>query len=65
MGQDIENIDTYETRRKVNITQCRQIYEVIDEAYIIDYNIFPDDFIRECKNNSNKPQYLSSDVKKT
>ena len=29
MGQDIENIDTYETRTKVNITQWRPIYEVI------------------------------------
>ena len=46
MGQDIENIDTYETRKKVNITQWRPIYEVIDEAYIKESNNFPDDFIR-------------------
>ena len=63
MSQDIENIDTYETRTKVNITQWRPIYEVIDEAYIKESNILPDDFIRECKNNSNKPQFISSDVK--
>ena len=47
MIQDIENIDTYETRATVNITQWRPIYEVIDEAYIKECNIFPDDFIRE------------------
>ena len=29
MSQDIETIDKYENRRKVNITQWRSIYEVI------------------------------------
>ena len=41
----IENIGTYETRTKVNTTKWRPIYEVIDEAYIKDSKIFPDDFI--------------------
>ena len=63
MGQDIEIIHTYETRTKVNITQWRPIYEVIDEAYTKQSNIFPDDFIRECKNNSNEPQFISNEVK--
>ena len=53
MSQDINNIDTYETRKKVNTTKWRPIYEVIDEAYIKDSKVFPEDFIRECKNNSN------------
>ena len=43
MSQDIETIDTYETRTKDNITQWRPIYEVIDAAYIKESNIFPDD----------------------
>ena len=34
MSKDIENIETYETRTKVNTTKWRPIYEVIDEAYI-------------------------------
>ena len=38
------------------------MYEVIDEAYIKEYNIFPEDFIRECKNNSNEAQFIPSDV---
>ena len=50
MTQDIETIDTYENRTKVNITQRRPIYEVIDEAYIKESNILPDYFIKECKN---------------
>ena len=53
MSQDIETIDTYETRTKVIITQWRPIYEVIDEAYIKESNNFSGDFIRECKMNSN------------
>ena len=63
MGQYIENIDTYETRKKVKTTKWRPIYEVIDEAYIKESDILPDKFIRECKNNSNEPQFISSDVK--
>ena len=39
MSKDIENIDTYETRTKVNTTKWRPIYEVIDEAYIKDSKI--------------------------
>ena len=46
MSKDIENIDTYETRTKVNTTKWRSIYEVIDEAYFIGSKIFPGDFIR-------------------
>ena len=46
MSQDIETTDTYGNRTKVNITQWRPIYEVIDEAYIKESNIFPDDFIK-------------------
>ena len=30
----------------------RPIHEVIDKAYIKGSKIFPDDFIKECKNNS-------------
>ena len=48
MNQYIKTIDKDENRGIVNITQWRPIYEVIDEAYIKYYNIFPDDIIREC-----------------
>ena len=47
--QDINNMDTYETITKVNTTKWSPIYEVIDEAYIEESNIFPEDFIRECR----------------
>ena len=49
MNQDIETIHKYENRTLVQKTKWRPIYEVIDEDYIKDSNIFPDDFIRERK----------------
>ena len=64
MIQYIKNIDTYETRTKVNTTKWRPIYEVKDEAYIEESKIFPDDFIRDCKNNSNEARDIPRDVKK-
>ena len=58
MNEDIETIDKYENRRIVNKIQWRPIYEVIDEAYIKDSKIFPDDIIRECKKKPNEPQCI-------
>ena len=63
MSKDIKNIDTYETRTKVDTKKCRPIYEVIYEAYIKDSKNFPDNFIRDCKNNSNKARDIPRDVK--
>ena len=40
MRKDIENIDTYETIKKVSTTKWRPIYEVIDEVYIEYSKIF-------------------------
>ena len=62
-SQDIKNIDTYETRKKVNTKKWRPIYEVIDESYIEESKIFHDDFIRDCKNNPNEAQFISDEVK--
>ena len=39
MRKDIENIDNFETRTKVNTTKWRPICEVIYEAYIKDFKI--------------------------
>ena len=44
-SQDINNIDNYWTRTKVNTKKWRPIYEVIDEAYINESNIFPELFL--------------------
>ena len=63
MSQDTKNIDTYETRTKVNTTKWRPIYEVIDEVYIKDSKTPPEDFIRDCRNNSNKARDIPRDVK--
>ena len=49
MSQDIENIDTYENIAKVNIIQWIPIYEVIDEAYTKESNIFTGDLSENVK----------------
>ena len=59
MSIDIENIDTFETRTKVNTTKWRPIYEVIYKVYFIDSKIFSDNFIKECKDNSNEARDIS------
>ena len=46
MSKDINNIDTYETIKKVNTTKWRPINELIEEAYIKDSKIFSDEFIK-------------------
>ena len=58
MIQDIETIEKYENRTVVQRTKWRPIYEVIDEDYIKNSNIFPDDFIIKCKQFPNKPQNI-------
>ena len=63
MSEDIYNIDTYETRTKINTTKWRPIYEVIYEAYIRCSKMFPGDFIKECKNNSNGDHDIPREVK--
>ena len=50
MNEDIETIDKNENRKiVVQIIKWRPIYEVIDEYYIKNSHIFPDDFITKCK----------------
>ena len=63
MSKYVNNIDTYETRKKVNTTKWWPIYEVIDEAYIKDSKIFSDDFIKECTDNSNKAHDIPREIK--
>ena len=40
MKIDIENINIFEKRNKVNTTQWRKIYEVIEEDYFKESDIF-------------------------
>ena len=50
MNKDIETIEKNENSRKiVQKTKWRTIYEVIDKYYIENSNIFPDVFIEKCK----------------
>ena len=58
----IENINTFEKRNKVNEKQWRTIYEVIEEDYFEESGIFPDDFIKLCKDNANESQFVPLEV---
>ena len=60
MNEDIENIDKNQNSKNISKTKWRPIYEVIDEDYIKNSHIFPDDFITKCKQCPNKPQNISS-----
>ena len=63
MSMDIENIDNFETRQKVNTRKWRPIYEVIDEAYFISTKLFSDYFVKECKYNSNEAQFIPLEIR--
>ena len=63
MSKDINIIDTYETRTKVNTTKWRPIYELIYEAYIKASKNFSNDLLKECMDNSNEACDTPSNVK--
>ena len=58
MDIDINKINTFEKKNKVNTIKLRPIYEVIDEAYFINSKIFSDDFLQQCKDNANDAQFI-------
>ena len=60
---DIENINTFKTRNKVNTIKWRPIFEVIYEAYFKGSKFFSDDFMKECKDNSNEARLIPLDIK--
>ena len=64
MNEDIETIDKNENIKQIfQKTKWITIYEVKDEDYIKNSNIFPDAFIKKCKQCPNVPQTISNDVK--
>ena len=63
MNEDIETIDKNQNKKiLVQRTKWIPIYEVIDEYYIKNSHIFPDDFITKCKQFPNEPQTISGVV---
>ena len=63
MNEDIETIDKNENSKQiVQKTKWRTIYEVIDEDYIKNSNIFPDAFIKKCILCPNEPSLLVSQI---
>ena len=65
MNIDIDKIDTNEIGNKVNTIKCRRFYEVTEEAYFTESKKFPDGFLQQCKDNSNKAQFISLEIKIT
>ena len=51
MNIDIEKINTFENGNKVNTTQWRTTYKVIEQDYFTKSDIFPNDIIKKCKDN--------------
>ena len=49
--------------RKVNTIKCRPIYEVVEKAYFKEYENFPDDFMKQCKDNENEAQFIQLQIK--
>ena len=64
MSMYIDNINTFESRNKVNTIKWRTIYGVIDEVYFMGSKLFSDDFMKECKDNSNEAQFIPLEIKK-
>ena len=63
MNIDIDNINTIEKRNKVYTKQWRTIYEVIQQDFLDETDIFPDYFIKHCKNNTNEAHNIPLKVK--
>ena len=63
MNIDIENINTIEKRKSIYTKQWRTTYEVIQPDLFKETDIFPDDFIKKCKDNANEAQFLPLEVK--
>ena len=53
----IENISTIEKRNKFYTKRWRNIYEVIQQEFLKETDIFPDD-LKNCNNNANEDQFL-------
>ena len=65
MNIDIENINIFERRNKVYTTQCRRIYEFLESGFFLKSESFPDDSMKQCKDNTNEARNILVEVKIT
>ena len=63
MDIDIDKINPIEKRNKISTIKLRPIYEVIEEAYFKESEMFSDDFMKKCKDNDNEAQFIKLEVK--
>ena len=59
-------IDLYVANIDKNLKKTwRTIYKAIDERYFVEVRLFPRSFINICKNHTNDPQNIPTDIKKS
>ena len=63
MDFNIDKINLFLKRNKVNTKKWRPIYEVIEEAYFKESENFPDDFMQQCRDNTNEARFIPLEVK--
>ena len=63
MNIDIENISKFESKNKVCTTQWRKIYEDIEPELFRKYNVFPDAFMKKCKDIENEAINIPIEIK--
>ena len=51
-------------KKKIDTIKWRRIYEVIEEAYFKVSENFPDDFIKQCRDNENEAQCIPLKIKR-
>ena len=56
-------INSFEKRNKVNTILCRPIYKITEETYFKESEMFPDDFVKQSKDNANEAQFILLEVK--
>ena len=61
MNINIKNIKICD--KNIYKKQLRTIYKVVEDAYCKESYIFPDNFIKKCKDHANEDQFLLHEVK--
>ena len=64
MNTDFEDIDKIENTNTHNKTHWRKIYEVIQQEFFEENDIFPKEFLKQWNTNANESHNIQTDFKK-